>query len=86
MTPPAGAHLWYDERDVAFLREDMTDRANIQAMEAQTIRTLGDGGWNMDSIKSALLASDWSLLSHSGLVPVQLQAPGSGQTTTQAVP
>ena len=29
VAPPTGAQLWIDDRDVAFLREDMTDRAAI---------------------------------------------------------
>ena len=83
---PAGAHLWYDERDVAFLREDHRDEADIQAAEAQTLRNLTDAGYTPDSARAAVLARDWNLLVHSGLFSVQLQAPGSGQTTTQAVP
>lgn len=79
--PPTGASLWYDERDVAFLREDHTDEANIQAQEAQTLRNLLDAGYTPESAAAAVLANDWSLLKHSGLFSVQLQAPGSGQPT-----
>jgi hypothetical protein len=75
--PPPGARLWYDTRDVAFLREDAQDSAEIQASEAQTIRTLLDAGYTADSVTAAVLASDWSLLQHSGLYSVQLQPPGS---------
>lgn len=69
--------LWYDDRDVAFLREDLKDQAEIAAKDADIIRTLGDGGWDMESIKAAMKAGyDWSLLKPTGLVPVQLQPPG----------
>lgn len=75
-----GVELWYDDQHVAFLRDDQRDLAEIAAKDADIIRTLGDGGWDPDSIKAALKAGyDWSLLTHTGLVPVQLNVPGSGQ-------
>jgi hypothetical protein len=76
---PAGARLWYDGRDVAFLREDEKDLANIQNIRATTIRTLVDAGFKPDSVIAAVTNEDDSLLVHSGLYSVQLQAPGSGQ-------
>lgn len=78
VTVPAGAELWYDERDIAFLREDRKDQADIQMTEATTIRTLLDAGWNPDSVIAAVRAGDWSQLSHSGYFSVQLQALGAG--------
>lgn len=70
------ATLQVDGRFVPFLREDERDRAEIQAQEAQTIRTLIDAGYEADSIVAAIAAHDWRLLVHSGLFSVQLQAPG----------
>jgi phage portal protein BeeE len=75
---PTGARLWYDDRDIAFLREDRKDLAEIQATEAQSIRTLLDAGWEATSVVAAVQAQDWSLLTHSGLFSVQLQPPGAG--------
>ncbi|WP_157251110.1 phage portal protein [Nonomuraea typhae] len=72
-----GVRLWYDDANIAFLREDRKDIAEIQAMEAQTIRTLGDAGYEPDSVKAAVKANDWSLLVHSGLYSVQLQPAGT---------
>lgn len=72
-----GERLWYDARDVPFLREDEKDAAEIQNKEAQTFRTMTDAGFTPESIKAAVLASDWSLLEHSGLFSVQLQPPGT---------
>lgn len=69
---PPGTRLWVDTSDIAFLREDQKDVAEIQSMEAQAIRTLTDGGYKHESVKSAILANDWSLLQHSGLYSVQL--------------
>lgn len=73
--PPAGARLWYDDRDIAFLREDAKDRAEIQGLESRTIRTLVDAGYLPTSVVDAVLAEDWSRLAHSGLYSVQLQPP-----------
>lgn len=85
LTAPASARLWYDERDIAFLREDMKDLAAIQTSEATTIRTLGDGGYDPDSITAAVIAYDWSLLEHTGRPSVQLQ-PESDATPEPAEP
>lgn len=73
---PSGARLWYDERDIAFLREDLKDLAEIQSTEGATIRTLADGGFEPKSIVAAVVASDWTLLKHTGLPSVQVQ-PGT---------
>jgi hypothetical protein len=75
---PPGARLWYDARDVPFLREDAKDQAEIQGLEARTRRTYLDAGYTADSVKAAMAAGDMNLLEHSGLFSVQLQAPGSG--------
>jgi phage portal protein BeeE len=72
-----GAELWYDDRDIAFLREDKRDAADIQGVEARSIRTLVDAGYTDDSVVAAVIAQDWSLLKHTGLFSVQLQPPGT---------
>jgi phage portal protein BeeE len=73
---PEGAELWYDDRDIAFLREDSKDQADIQSTEAQSIRTLVDAGYKPESIVAAITAADWNLLEHTGTFSVQLQPPG----------
>jgi phage portal protein BeeE len=78
--PPAASRLWYDARDVAFLREDRKDAAEIAFRQAQTIRTLVDSGFTADSVKAAVEAEDWTLLEHTGLFSVQLQPPGTRLT------
>lgn len=72
---PADARLWWDERDIAFLREDRKDAAEIAFRKAQTIRTLVDAGYKPDTVVAAVEAEDNSLLEHSGLYSVQLQKP-----------
>ena len=84
--PIAGSRLWYDERDVPFLREDVKDAAEVMAIEATAMRTLGDGGWDHDAVVEAVTSGDLRRLrgQHSGLVPVQLQPPGSGPLALKA--
>jgi phage portal protein BeeE len=80
---PAGAELWYDDRDIPFLQEDQKDAAEIQQAHAQTMRTLIDAGFAPDSVTSAVISGDLSRLVHTGLYSVQLQPP---QTTVPALP
>lgn len=79
---PANSRLWIVERDIAFLREDRKDVAEIGAIEAQMIRTLVDAGFTPESATDAVMANDWSLLEHSGLYSVQLQPPNPNQTSS----
>lgn len=68
--------LWYDDREIPFLRADMIERAEVQQREASVLRSLVDGGYKPDSIVEAIRAFDWTLLEHTGLVSVQLLPPG----------
>lgn len=85
--PPPDAEIWYDERDVAFLREDQRDIAEIQAKQAEALRQLTDAGYEPDAAVQYLLTDDLAQLSghHGGLFSVQLQEPGSAQTTEPTV-
>lgn len=84
---PDGAELWFDDRDIAFLREDRRDSAEIQARQAQTIRTLIDAGYDPDTVVPAVTAENFRLLRHSGLYSVQLRPPGVEQgTPTKSMP
>src|SRR6266508_6548657 len=74
-----GASLWYDTRSVPFMREDAGDVAQIQAAEAQTIVALVKDGFTAESAVDAVKNHDWSRLRHTGLLSVQLQAPGGTQ-------
>lgn len=75
--PGDDASLWYDDRDIAFLRDDSTDVASIQANQATTARQLTDAGFEPSSVVEFLETGDLRILKHSGLYSVQLQAPGS---------
>ena len=77
--PPAGARLWYDDRDIQALAEDKKDLAEVRTLESQQIRTLLDAGWEPDSVIDAVTTGDMTRLkgNHSGLFSVQLQPAGT---------
>jgi phage portal protein BeeE len=94
---PTNAELFYDERDVAFLKEDLKDIAEVQQMQAAAAKSFIDGGWEPDAIIQALAADDISRLvkNHTGLTSIQLQADqqnmngstnGSGTVTPKQLP
>jgi hypothetical protein len=87
LKPPPKSRLCADTRDIAFLREDERDAAEIQSILASTIRQLTDAGYTPESVIAATEADDRSLLKHSGLYSVQLQKPGAtGQPATTTAP
>ncbi|MGH7745281.1 MAG: phage portal protein, partial [Candidatus Dormibacteria bacterium] len=75
--PPGGSRLWYDDRDIAFLREDRKDLADIQAVEASAISSLITAGFQPESAVMAIRTNDFSKLVHSGMYSVQLQPPNT---------
>jgi phage portal protein BeeE len=80
--PPAGARLWYDAADVAFLQEDEKDAAEIIDRNAGTIARLTDAGFNPDDVVAAVMAGDLRGLvgNHSGLYSAQLLPPGTTES------
>jgi hypothetical protein len=74
---PKTSRLWYDARDIPFLREDAGDEAKTFFTQVQAARHLTDGGWDPDAAIQAAKAADISLLlgKHSGLLSVQLHDP-----------
>lgn len=78
-SPLPGSRLWYDDRDIEFLKDDRKDQTEILQQQAGTIRQLIDAGYEPDAVIDAVEAGDLSRLTgrHSGLYSVQLQAPGS---------
>ncbi len=85
--PSMSDSLSYDDRDVAFLRQDQQDEAKNRATDAQTMRTFIDAGFEPDSVKDYMITGDVSKLTHSGLASVQLtpiqgSEPGVAQDNT----
>lgn len=83
VTLPAISRLWYDDSDVAFLQEDVTDTAAVRGKNAETILALAQSGFTLDSIVAAVSTGDFTLLVASGLISVQLQPPAPPAPTDQ---
>lgn len=77
--PPSGARLWYDDRDIPFLKEDQQDAAQILAANAAAMRQLLDAGFAADDVVRAVTSGDLSTLAgkHTGLFSVQLRPAGA---------
>jgi hypothetical protein len=72
---PGDAELWYDDRDIPALKDDIKSAAEVQQLQAQAIRQYVDAGFEPDSVVDAISAGDIKRLKHSGLYSVQLQLP-----------
>ena len=77
---PIAARLWYDERDIAFLQEDVRDEAEIRSRKALTIESLIRAGFRPDAAAEFTQTGDEGVLfgQHTGLFSVQLQPPTNG--------
>lgn len=75
---PGGSRLWYDDRDIPFLREDVKDQAAILKERMLTIESGVRGGFEPDSVVDAVTSDDLARLVHTGLYSVQLQPPMTG--------
>jgi hypothetical protein len=82
---PGGAELWYDDRDIPALKEDIQDKAKEMQEKATAANQLVSAGYDPDSIVLALEAGDFSLLTHTGLVSVQLMPPGKDTVANPGV-
>lgn len=79
---PTGCRLWYDCRDVEFLREDEKDLAEVQQTQAATVSSYISAGFTPESAVACVRDDDVSVLKHTGLVSVQLWVPGQNDTTS----
>jgi hypothetical protein len=79
VTAPTGARLWYDTGNIPALQDAETARAEAAQVNAAALSTLITAGYEPDAAVGAINAGDLALLTgqHSGLVSVQMQAPGS---------
>lgn len=73
----SGSRLWYDDRDIEFLRTDRKEAADIIRIQSQTISSFVMAGYEPDSIVEAIQKEDLGLLTHTGLYSVQLLPPGT---------
>jgi phage portal protein BeeE len=79
ITVQSSSELWYDDRDIPFLQEDLRDAAEVQQMQMAAMKSGIDAGWEPDAVVDAVVAGDLGRLkgSHTGLNSVQLQPPGT---------
>ena len=85
LVAPAGAHLWYDPRDIAFLRDDAAEEAKIRHQDASTLETLWRTGFTPDSSIMAVTTGDYTQLQHTGVESIQTQrVPGEPDPTYPA--
>lgn len=77
--PPPGSQLWFDTSDIAALQAGEQEKATTFATDMTTLNAAVQAGWNPEAAKTALMARDPSLLTHSGLYSVQLQPAGNTQ-------
>ena len=73
---PPGAELWYDDRDIPALQDNITDKAEVQVKQMAAAKQAVDAGYEPDSVVDYLNSNDISRLVHSGLATVQLQPMG----------
>lgn len=78
---PDDARLWFDDRDISFLRDDQKDEAEIAETDARGAKALIEAGYEPDAVTEWLMTRDPAVLmgNHSGLVSVQLLPPGTPQ-------
>lgn len=79
--PAPDVELWYDDRDIAFLRDDASDVAKTQSLQAAGARQWIDAGFDGKSVVDFLQTGDLSRLKHTGRPTVQLQAGTAPEAT-----
>lgn len=83
---PDDAELWPDTADMPILRDDSKAAAEILQLQASTMVSLVNAGYEPESVKLAVISGDFGLLKHSGLLSVQVQPPGSAPGQTSDTP
>ncbi len=76
---PASKELWFDTRHISALQADKKDEAAIRQIDASTISSLTDSGFEPNVVIDAVTTGDLRVLKghHTGLFSVQLQKPGT---------
>ena len=86
--PPTGTRLWYDDRDVPALKDDIKSAAEVQGLQATAINTLFTAGAEWDAVIDAVTSGDLSRLKgkHTGLSSVQLKPTAPADTNPMPSP
>lgn len=84
--PPSGggrAALWYDDRDVPALKEDIKDLAEVQQNQASMMSTLINVGFTRASVVDATVSGDFTRLQEDpNFVSVQLHGASGNSGST----
>lgn len=83
---PSDAELWPDTSDMPILRDDSKAAAEIEQLKQASIVAYVNAGFTPESAVQAVAAGDVSLLRHTDLLSVQLQAPGSTPPSGETPP
>lgn len=78
--------LWYDDRDIAFLRTDLLEAAKIMTEDSASVIKFVQGGFTPESSVAAVAGKDVNLLQHTGLLSVQLIPPGQAPPGSEGTP
>lgn len=72
-----GAELWFDTRDIPALRDAEHARQQGNAQLSIAAMNLVNAGYDPETVISALVSGDMTLLKHTGLISVQLLKPNT---------
>ena len=72
------AELSFDQSQIMFLQEDRKDEAEIRATQASSMRQLVEAGFEPSTVTKFIATGDTTVLEHTGVFSVQLQAPTDG--------
>lgn len=84
--PVPGSRLWYDERHIPFLAEDVKDAVDATYTQMQAINLGVTAGFQPAAVVDGVVSNDLRRLSqsHTGLTSVQLQPPATASTAFAA--
>lgn len=74
------SELSFDQSQIMFLQEDRKDEADIRATQASSMRQLVEAGYEPSTVTKFIETGDSTVLTHTGVFSVQLQAPTEGGT------
>jgi hypothetical protein len=83
---PAGSELWYDDRDIPALREDVKKAAEVLEIDSRAIKGLVEAGFTPEAVVDAVVSGDLTRLKHTGLLSVQMQKPGEAPSSNGSAP
>lgn len=86
LTHRPDAELWFDTRDIPALRDAEMDRQKGNAQLSIAVMNLVNAGYDPETVVSAVVSGDMTLLKHTGLISVQLLKPNTQLTSDEGAP